>query len=59
MSINEKYYTVAELAEIIGLTDESIRVLIRRGKLKASKFNGAYLIDKEDAERLIKERTAS
>lgn len=59
MSINEKYYTVAELAEIIGLTDESIRVLIRRGKLKASKFNGAYLIDKEDAERLIKERNAS
>lgn len=59
MSINENFYTVSELAEKLGLTDESIRVLIRRGKLKASKFNGAYLIDKEDAERLIKERNAS
>lgn len=59
MSINENFYTVAELAEILNLTDESIRVLIRRGKLKASKFNGAYLIEKADAERLIKERTAS
>ena len=59
MSINEKYYTVAELADILTLTDEYIRVLIRRGKLQATKFNGAYLIDKADAERLIKERNAS
>lgn len=59
MSINEKYYTVQELAEILKLTDEGVRAKIRSGKLKASKFNGAYLIEKDEAERLIKERTAS
>lgn len=59
MSINEKYYTVQELAEKLKLTDEAVRAKIRAGKLKASKFNGAYLIEKDEAERLIKERNAS
>lgn len=59
MSINEQFYTVAQLADKLKLTDEAIRAKIRAGKLKASKFNGAYLIEKEEAERLIKERNAS
>lgn len=59
MSINEQFYTVAQLADILKLTDEGVRQIIRAGKLKATKFNGAYIIEKAEAERLIKERNAS
>lgn len=54
----KNFYTVRELADAIDVTPDTVRTLIRTGKLKASKFNGAYIIDREAAEAIIKQRSA-
>lgn len=48
--------TVNELAELLKLMPDTVRNHIRTGKIKAVKFNGAYIITKEEAERLQAER---
>lgn len=54
----KKYYTVRDLADALNLTPDAVRRYIIIGELKAEKFNRTYIIDREDAEKFIKQRTA-
>lgn len=54
----KKYYTVRDLADALDLTPDGVRRYIIAGKLKAEKFNGAYIIDRKEAEEFIKRRSA-
>ena len=47
-------YTTKELAEILKYNEETIRVKIRKGKIKAVKIGGEYRITEEEVERLKK-----
>ena len=47
--------TVREVAEILDLTEEHIRRLIRQGKIPAIKIRG-FLITKEDLQSFIESR---
>lgn len=47
----ENYVTVAEVAERLNIHPESVRRLIRAGKLPARKFANAWLIDKTTLEQ--------
>ena len=52
-------YTIAEVAEITGLSDYRVRKLIRTEQLKASKFMGnSWQIPAPEVERLLQERDA-
>ena len=57
--MSKDFYSTKEVAELTGLTDVAIRQYIRRGQLKASKFDRVYMITKEaleDWERTRKPR---
>lgn len=56
METIKSFYTTQELAELTDLTASYIRQLAAGGKIEASKFNGAYIIPREAAEKFIKER---
>lgn len=47
----ENYVTVAEAAERLNIHPESVRRLIRSGKLPARKFANAWLIEKATLEQ--------
>ena len=47
----ENYVTVAEAAERLNIHPESVRRLIRGGKLPARKFANAWLIEKATLEQ--------
>lgn len=49
-------YTVKELAALTGMLPQSIRRLIKEGKLKAIRVDRNYFISKEDAAELIKKK---
>lgn len=55
---NKTFYTVREIADKLGITTYAVRSYIYSGRLKATKFNGAYIIDKAVAEEFIKQRSA-
>lgn len=50
----EKVYTVQEVAEILGLTPQSVRAYIRKGRLKAVKLGAAYIIAEENIKDFIR-----
>ena len=50
-----EFYTTEELAEYLKLSDQTIRVWIRQGKLKSYKFGRAYRIPVEEVNRLLRE----
>lgn len=50
------FFTVKELAEALNVLPDTVRKMINDGRLHATKFNRSYIISKEEAERLIKER---
>lgn len=50
------FYTVKDLAELLNMLPQSVRRLINAGKLEATKLNGSFIIKKEAAEKLIKEK---
>jgi excisionase family DNA binding protein len=50
----EKVYTVQEVAEILGLTPQSVRAYIRKGRLKAGKLGAAYIIAEENIKDFIR-----
>lgn len=58
MEALKDFYTVKELAALLDLLPESIRASIRKGHIKALKLNGAYMISKEEAERVLAERNS-
>lgn len=45
-------YTTKEVAEILKYKEETIRVKIRKGNIKAVKIGGEYRITYEELERL-------
>ena len=56
MEALKDFYTVQELAKVLNLVPESIRAAIRKGQIKALKLNGAYIISRDEADRVIRER---
>lgn len=56
MELLKDIYSVKDVAELLELTEGSIRVSIKKGKLKATKFNGAYIITKQDLDDFIAAR---
>jgi excisionase family DNA binding protein len=49
------YYTARETADIIGVTERTVRRWIERGRLKAEKLRGEYRIHLEDARAVNEE----
>ena len=47
MNLDEKYYTATEVAAILRCTETHVNRLCRKGRLKAIKPLGKWLIDKE------------
>lgn len=57
MEAAKEFYTVKDICEALDVLPDSLRQHIRAGKLKALKINGSYIIDREEAERFIAERS--
>jgi len=51
---NEDYVNVAQAARRIGVSDETIRRWIRRGKLSSRRFGIQHMILERDVEELVK-----
>ena len=47
MNLDEKYYTVTEVAATLRCTETHVNRLCRKGKLKAIKPFGKWLVEKE------------
>ena len=56
MELKKAFYTVNEVAEILGIYAPGVRNLIRRGVLKAEKVNGGYIILAEDLKKELEAR---
>lgn len=50
----KEFYTVKEVAEILGFKERALRNWIDRKKIKAVKILGGWRIPKEELERLKK-----
>lgn len=53
----KKLYTTTEAAKIIGYSKDSLRVLIKRGKLTAFKMGKTWIICESDLRRFIDKHT--
>lgn len=49
-----KVYTMKELKEILGLTEPSIRKLVKSGKLKKVETNGAFRVTEDSLNKFLK-----
>jgi excisionase family DNA binding protein len=47
MTTNDEWLTVHDAAKLSGYHPESIRELVRQGKIKAQKFSIVYRVDRE------------
>ena len=52
-AVEKQFYTVTELATILGLTEPSIRVRLQRGEIEFEKLGKRVLIRKDVLENLI------
>jgi len=52
-AVEKQFYTVTELARILGLTEPSIRARLQRGEIEFEKLGKRVLIRKEVLENLI------
>ena len=52
-AVEKQFYTVTELATILGLTEPSIRARLQRGEIEFEKLGKRVLIRKEVLENLI------
>ena len=50
-----KFYTTEELAEYLKLSEQTIRLWIKQGKVKSYKFGRAHRIPIEEVQRLLEE----
>lgn len=48
-----KYFTVAETAERLNLSEQTIRRWIREGRLKAAKLGRSYMVSIDSIKSLI------
>lgn len=58
MEALKDFYTVLEVARLLDMKCDTLRVLIRKEKVKAVKVNNSYLISKEEVERLKENQSA-
>lgn len=49
-------YTVNDVAEMLNVNPDTVRMHIRRGALKATKFNNLYFIERCDVEAFLQKR---
>lgn len=54
--MEEKFYTIKEAAEILGLTEQVVRNYIYLGKIKATKILNSTAISKEEMDRQLEAR---
>lgn len=47
MAVDDEWLTINDAAKLSGYHPESIRELIRQGKIKARKFSIVYQVDRE------------
>jgi hypothetical protein len=47
MAIDDEWLTINDAAKLSGYHPESVRELIRQGKIKARKFSIVYQVDRE------------
>ena len=50
-----EFIEIKEASEIIGVHAETLRKLIRKGKIEAVKFGNKYKIKKIEIDRILKE----
>lgn len=56
MELLKDLYTVKDVAALFDLTETTIRGYIKDCRLKAIKFNGSYVIAKQDLEAFVAAR---
>lgn len=55
MALTKDFYTIQEAADLLGVSYQSIRAWIKKGKLRAVKVQQTVRISKEALQDLIKE----
>jgi excisionase family DNA binding protein len=48
-----QFYSVAEAARVLGVSEGALRQRIRRGQIPITKFGGSILIPRAEFDRLI------
>lgn len=54
--MNKPYYTVREAAEILGLTEQTVRVYLNTNRIAYEKILNSTAITKEELNRQLKKR---
>ena len=54
MGKSEKMLSIKEIANILNVSEKTIRRHIRSGKIKSSKLGGTYRISKDEVLNLVK-----
>lgn len=57
--MEEKFYTIKEASEILGLTEQVVRNYIYLGKIKATKILNSTAISKEEMDRQLEARKST
>ena len=57
--VEEKFYTIKEASEILGLTEQVIRNYIYLGKIEATKILNSTAISKEEMDRQLEARKST
>lgn len=57
--VEEKFYTIKEASEILGLTEQVIRNYIYLGKIEATKILNSTAISKEEMGRQLEARKST
>ena len=55
MSNEKPFYTLKELADMLGIKHKSVYNLVYAGKLPARKWGGRWIVTKKDFERFLEE----
>ena len=53
--MSEKYYKVKEVADLLNVKQNTVRIWITKGKLNSVKVNGARRIPESEINKIIKE----
>lgn len=53
--MEDRFYTIDEVAELLGLSSQTIRKLVKEGRIKAIRLGHAYRIPMESIENLKNE----
>ncbi len=56
--VNDKYITIPQLAELIGLSRIEVYRKVRKGQIKAEKIGKIYVITDNEAANILGEKTS-